>query len=62
MAAWVEFKYHGIAYGRLDSVWIVYKFTIVTYFDGVLGGEDGPREKREKNGEAHFTLTGRPGG
>jgi hypothetical protein len=54
MAAWVEFKLHGIAYSRLKSVWIVHEFAIVTHFDGVLGREAGHWEEKKKDIVAHF--------
>ena len=60
MAAWVEFEDHGIAYGRLDSVWVVDKFAFVTHFDGVLGRQAGSGEKDEKGVEefevSHFGI------
>ena len=55
MAAWGEFEDHGIAYGRLDSVWVVGKFAVGTHFDGVQGRQAGSGEKDEKGVEvAHF--------
>ena len=60
MAAWVEFEDHGIAYGRLNSVWVVDKFAVVTHFDGVLGRPAGSGEKDEKEVEelevSHFGI------
>ncbi len=57
MAAWIEFENDGIAYGRLNSVWLVDKFAVVTHFDDLLGRERCSRKKEDEEVEVvHFDI------
>jgi hypothetical protein len=59
MVTWIEFEDHGITYGRLDCVWVVDKFAVITHFDHVLGREDGSRKKEDKVKVVHFDINER---
>ena len=57
MTAWIEFENDGIAYGRLDSVWIIGNFAVVARYDDVLRRERGSGKKEgEEVQVVHFDI------